>query len=187
MSEWNDNLIIDEFHASKQSTLDAYEEEAKFQYVKKKDADTEMSHIVLNIIQNIHITVERVYVRIEDPYPFALGILIPSITVSTSDSNYRTDSNDLKNDRPEIAFKVARIDGLSIFMERDQGEVNIDDIIGVTTEPNMPMEVKEKKIYQHVRDIFAASAAKQMARQRRVQDFDQNDFILKKLDVDVRL
>lgn len=86
--------------------------------MKEKDADTEMSHIVLNIIQNIHITVERVYVRIEDPYPFALGILIPSITVSTSDSRYNTQGN-LKNDRPEIAFKVARIEGLSIFMERD--------------------------------------------------------------------
>jgi hypothetical protein len=50
MSEWNENLIIDEFHASKQTTLDAYEEEAKFKYVKQKDADTEMSNIVLNII-----------------------------------------------------------------------------------------------------------------------------------------
>ncbi len=131
--------------------------------MKKKDADTEMSHIVLNIIQNIHINIERVYVRIEDPYPFALGILIPSITVSTTDSHYKTDGN-LKNDRPEIAFKVARIDGLSIFMERDLGEVNIDDVIGVTKDPDMPRNIKEKKIYQHVRDIFAASAAKQMQR-----------------------
>jgi Vacuolar sorting-associated protein 13, N-terminal len=134
--------------------------------VKKKDEDTEMSHIVLNIIQNIHINIERVYVRIEDPYPFALGILIPSITVSTSDSHYKTEGI-LKNDRPEIAFKVARIDGLSIFMERDLGEVNIDDLIGVTMNPDMPMNIKEKKIYQHVRDIFAASAAKQMVNQRK--------------------
>lgn len=159
MSEWNDNLIIDEFHASKQSTLDAYEEDAKFKYVKHKDADTEMSNIILNIIQNIHITVERVYVRIEDPYPFALGILIPSITVRTADSTYNTDAKASK-DRPEIAFKVARIDGLSIFMERDKGEVNIDDIIGVTTDPQMSMEIKEKRIYQHVKDIFAASSSK---------------------------
>ena len=134
MTEWKDNLIVEEFHASKQSTLDAYEEEAKFMYVKQKDEDTMMSTVVLNIIQNIQITVERVYLRIEDPYPFALGILIPSITVRTADPNYNIEGK-LDSNRPEIAFKVARINGLSIFMERDEGEVKIDDIIGVTANP----------------------------------------------------
>lgn len=100
---------------------------------------------------------EHVYLRIEDPYPFALGILIPFITVRTSDSNYNTDMKASK-DRPEIAFKVARIDGLSIFMERDKGEVNIDDIIGVSLDPKMSMEIKERRIYQHVKDTFAASS-----------------------------
>ena len=48
-----------------------------------------MNKFVLQIIQNLHITVERVYIRIEDPYPFALGILSPSITVRTADNAWQ--------------------------------------------------------------------------------------------------
>lgn len=39
-----------------------------------------MNKFVLNIIQNLKISIERIYVRIEMPeYEFSLGVLLPSI------------------------------------------------------------------------------------------------------------
>jgi hypothetical protein len=34
MDQWNDNTIIDEFHESKQKTLDTYEEDSRFFYIE---------------------------------------------------------------------------------------------------------------------------------------------------------
>jgi hypothetical protein len=90
--------------------------------------------------------------RIEDPYPFALGILIPSITLQTANENWEIGK---KNSNTELAFKVVRIEGFSIFMERDPDEVSINKIIGVTDNPTMTIEQRENKIYSHIADIFA--------------------------------
>jgi len=86
MEEWRETTIVDEFHGSREKTLATYEEDARFFYIEQKGDDEQMNKFVLQIIQNLHITVQRVYLRIEDPYPFALGILIPSVTVRTADS-----------------------------------------------------------------------------------------------------
>jgi hypothetical protein len=61
--------------------------------------------------------------RIEDPYPFALGLLIPSITLKTANETWKVNE---KNANTELAFKIVRIEGFSIFMERDPEEVSID-------------------------------------------------------------
>ena len=126
MSEWKEEIIVEEFHASKQKTLDTYEEDARFFYIEQKGDDEQMNKFVLQIIQNLQISIDRVYLRIEDPYPFALGVLIPSISVKTADRGFNVVSH---VERPEIAFKIVRIEDLSIFMERDEGEVSIDSII----------------------------------------------------------
>lgn len=34
-------------------------------------------------------------------------------------------------EKPEIAYKMVRIEDLSIFMERDQGEADINDILKI--------------------------------------------------------
>lgn len=149
MNEWSENAIIDEFHESKQKTLDTYEEDARFFYIQQKGNEQEMNKFVLNVIQNLSITIERVYLRIEDPYPFALGVLLPKVIVRTCDSSY----SEKPGSEPSIAFKVVRIEDLSIFMERDPEEVAIDRIIRV--EEINDIETREARIYEHIRNIFA--------------------------------
>ncbi len=53
----------------------------------------------------------------------------------------------------------------------------------------MTMQEKEQRIYQHLKDIFAASGKKisSNARKHGAVDIDSNDFMLKKLDIDARL
>lgn len=90
--------------------------------------------------------------RIEDPYPFALGLLIPSITLKTANESWQANE---KNTYTELAFKIVRIEGFSIFMERDPEEVSIDRIIGLTDKPEMSVIERENKLYSHIADIFA--------------------------------
>lgn len=87
-----------------------------------------MNKFVLQIVENLSITIERVYVRIEDPYPFALGIILPKVTVRSADSKWNADH---KNEKPEVAFKIVRVEDFAIFMERDETEVSIDQIIEI--------------------------------------------------------
>ena len=68
------------------------------------------------------------YLRIEDPYPFALGITIPSIIMRSANEAWEMNKTNVNN---EIAFKIVKIEGFSIFMERDLEEVSIDNIIGM--------------------------------------------------------
>ena len=93
------------------------------------------------------------YLRIEDPYPFALGLIIPSITVRTADRDWKVVPS---KEKPEIAFKIVRIEDFSVFMERDLGEVSIDEIIDLATIMKKPdfLKVREDRIYQHIRTIF---------------------------------
>jgi hypothetical protein len=138
-----------------------------------------MNKFVLQIIQNLHITIERVYLRIEDPYPFALGILIPSVTVRTADSSWQVVQNVKK---PEIAYKIIRIEDFSIFMERDAKEVSIDAILDLAQVPPADLlRLREERIYQHLRDVFA------QVQGRQPDKIDDNDYLLKKLTIDVRL
>ena len=90
--------------------------------------------------------------RIEDPYPFALGLLIPSITLKTANETWKVNE---KNANTELAFKIVRIEGFSIFMERDPEEVSIDRIIGLVEKPEMSVTEREDKLYSHIADIFA--------------------------------
>lgn len=154
MSEWKEEIIVEEFHASKQKTLDTYEEDARFFYIEQKGDDEQMNKFVLQIIQNLQISIDRVYLRIEDPYPFALGVLIPSISVKTADRAFNVVSH---VERPEIAFKIVRIEDLSIFMERDEGEVSIDSIIRLhELDPESPdfHTIREQRIYEHIHSMF---------------------------------
>lgn len=48
-----------------------------------------------------------------------------------------------------------RIEGFSIFMERDPEEVSIDQIIGLAEKPGMSFAEREDKLYSHIADIFA--------------------------------
>ena len=60
--------------------------------------------------------------------PFAIGILIPLVQVHTADKEW----NIVKVvEKPEIAYKMVRIEDLSIFMERDMGEADINDILKI--------------------------------------------------------
>ena len=54
----------------------------------------------------------------------------------------------------ELAFKIVRIEGFSIFMERDPEEVRIDSIIGLAEKPEMSVLEREDKLYSHIADIF---------------------------------
>jgi hypothetical protein len=78
--------------------------------------------------------------------------LIPSITVKTANEYWEIGK---KNENTELAFKVVRIEGFSIFMERDPEEASIDQIIGRSENPSMTIEERENKIYSHIADIFA--------------------------------
>ena len=60
-----------------------------------------------------------------------------------------------KNANTELAFKIVRIEGFSIFMERDPDEVSIDRIIGFVEKPGMSVSEREDKLYSHIADIFA--------------------------------
>lgn len=53
MPEWNDNAIVDAFHAAKQAMLDKYEDESRFFYIEQKGDEEQMNKFVLSIIQNI--------------------------------------------------------------------------------------------------------------------------------------
>jgi hypothetical protein len=88
-----------------------------------------MNKFILQIVENLSITIERVYLRIEDPYPFALGIILPRVTVRSADRNWCMLDDGYKNDNPEIAYKSVRIEDFAIFMERDATEVSIDEMI----------------------------------------------------------
>jgi hypothetical protein len=88
-----------------------------------------------------------------------------------------------KNKNSEIAFKIVRIEGFSIFMERDAGEVSIDEIIGVKKNKLLDIKTREERIYQHIRDIFEGAKGGNQG----VRDIDPNDFMLKSFDIDVRL
>jgi|LauGreDrversion4_2_1035121.scaffolds.fasta_scaffold38019_1 hypothetical protein len=148
-----------------------------------------MSSTVLSIIQNIEVTIERVYLRIEDSYPFALGILIPSITMKTADQDWKIGQ---KNPNTEIAFKVVRIEGFSIFMERDPDEACIDKILGTNKNLFMDIETRENKIYSHIADIFAGVSGTKsqvflIAEKNKVANqIGSFDFILQAFDIDVR-
>ena len=141
-----------------------------------------MNKFVLQIIQNLKLTIERVYVRIEDPLPFAIGILIPLVQVHTADKEW----NIVKVvEKPEIAYKMVRIEDLSIFMERDQGEADINDILKIKEIQDRPDFIveRERRIFEHIQSIFT------WVKESQSDDIelDSNDFILKQLCIDVRL
>ncbi len=92
------------------------------------------------------------YLRIEDSYPFALGVLIPSITVETANQKWELNQ---KNENSELAFKVLRIEGFSIFMERDPEEAIIDKVLGVKKDTEINNDVLEGRIYSHIADVFS--------------------------------
>lgn len=106
--------------------LDQYEEDAKFFYIEQKGEEEEMNKFVLNIIQNLKISVERIYIRIEMPeYEFSLGVLLPSIQVSTTDKDWNVVE---KVENPEILHKSIQVQNISIFLDYNKDTYSLDDI-----------------------------------------------------------
>ena len=64
----------------------------------------------------------------EDPdYPYAMGVLLPSIDVNTTDKNWK-EIDKIKCD-PEIMFKNISVKDFQIFLERNHVLSRIDKII----------------------------------------------------------
>ena len=85
-----------------------------------------MNKFVLNIIQNLKISVERIYVRIEMPeYEFSLGVLLPSIHVSTTDKEWNIVD---KVSNPEILHKSIQVQNISLFLDHDSETYSLDNI-----------------------------------------------------------
>jgi hypothetical protein len=62
-----------------------------------------MSKYLLTLIQGVQVNIKRIYFRLEDPdYPYAFGVLLPSIQVTTTDKDWQTVD---KVTDPEIMFK----------------------------------------------------------------------------------
>jgi hypothetical protein len=70
-----------------------------------------------------------VYFRIEDPdYSFALGILIPELSLATCDQNW--DNIKVVKD-PNNIYKQVRLQNLSVFLDRDNDLCSIDKILDI--------------------------------------------------------
>lgn len=67
------------------------------------------------------------YLRIEDSdYPFALGLLIPSLTINSSDKNWKL-ADVVSN--PEIMYKQISLKDFSIFFDCSKDMTSIDKIL----------------------------------------------------------
>ena len=76
---------------------------------------------------NLHVTIERVYVRIEAPdIPFAFGFLIPYLGVGNA--NQIWEPIDVAED-PTYMYKPICLKNFTIFMERDSTKSSIDSYL----------------------------------------------------------
>ena len=75
-----------------------------------------MNAYLIRLLRDLQVTIERVYLRVEDPFPFAMGLLLPRMELGAS-----TGAKHIQ--------KKLRVENFSVFMERDPVEVSIDEII----------------------------------------------------------
>lgn len=82
--------IINEFQNNKRKILEQYEEYATMMYndLHSEENSEEMNNFILKVIKNIEVTIDKVYVRMEDPYPFALGLTIPKIRLFSTNEKW---------------------------------------------------------------------------------------------------
>lgn len=74
-----------------------------------------MSKYLLTLIQGVKINVSRIYLRMEDPiYPYALGVLLPSIEITTTDKDWQQVEKVMN---PEIMFKNIKVKDFQVFMD----------------------------------------------------------------------
>lgn len=116
---------------------------------------------------------ERIYIRLEDPsFPFAMGILIPSIAVESADKVWNIITHVLEN--PSIMYKRIIVKGISIFLERDPVLSSIDEIIKQNNGGEAPEEeLLEVRLREHIN--------------YQLQDINSStSFMLRKFNIDVR-
>lgn len=76
--------------------------------------------------------IERVYIRIEDPdYPFALGVLIPSIILNNVNKKWEKVETVSNND---VLNKQISLINFSIFLDCEKELTSIDEILGIKKE-----------------------------------------------------
>lgn len=86
--------------------------------------------LIMQVGANVQVKIERVYIRIEDPdFPFALGILIPSINVESADKLWNIITKACEN--PSIFYKNINVLGFSIFLETQKEAARIDEILKI--------------------------------------------------------
>lgn len=86
-----------------------------------------MNKYLLTLIQGIHVSVKRIYFRMEDPgYPYAFGVLLPAITIITTDKDWNKVS-DVED--PEIMYKTVQIQDFQVFMIRNHTLSQIDKVM----------------------------------------------------------
>ncbi|CDW72111.1 UNKNOWN [Stylonychia lemnae] len=155
MDEWNQQVIFEEYQEDKQQTLQKQEEDSKYIFEEYKGDQEKMNKYVLEVIQNVQISIKRIYLRMEDPeYPYALGVLLPSIQVDTTDRFWN--KIDLVKD-PEIMFKNIKIQDFQIFLENDKENSQIDKIIKLKEfkDADNKQEIIQMRLQQHIDQAFS--------------------------------
>ena len=88
-----------------------------------------MNKLIMEIITNLHVTIERVYLRVETAdVPFAFGFLLPNFTVGNADKDWHPIDVAVN---PKYMYKPVRMENFTIFLERDATKSKIDNYVKV--------------------------------------------------------
>ena len=88
-----------------------------------------MNNLILQLIANLHVSVERIYLRVETAdVPFAFGFLIPSLVMGNADSKWHP--IDVAED-PDYMYKPVSLSNFTIFLERDSVKSKIDNFVKI--------------------------------------------------------
>lgn len=149
-----------EYDADKQAKLDRDTKElklAKADEARKRELDkdkpkgdkTFTEKLAAKIINNVQIRIRNVHIRYEDcstsTIPFALGISLAALEVHTTNADWQ---KAFLSDSLSKVFKVARLDGLSVYMNcnttmfqsRGAAEYNQMFLESIATKDDVPLD-----------------------------------------------
>ena len=124
--KWSESFEEKAFQEAKKSALDSYEEiDESAREMKQRDPGY-FAKLVTKIIDNIQVTLENVYVRLEDDIsfpakPLACGIALKKISAITTDKDW----NFKYIENADEIHKAASLRNLSFFFDYNDNKKDV--------------------------------------------------------------
>lgn len=117
VEEWNEQVIVDAFIKSTQSSLENLEEYFRGKLELQNSEPGMASNMVNKIIDNIQIDIRNIYLRFEDSIsnpkmPYAMGVCLEAIQLYTCDNTWSRAFVTGK----DISLKMAKITNFQMYL-----------------------------------------------------------------------